>query len=192
MRSPKAGASKKKRAALTVEIRPEQPQDFHQIRVVNEYAFGRPNEADLVEALRASTDTISLVAVIANRIVGHILFSPVQIEGDETITTVVGLGPMAVLPEHQRQGIGSQLVRAGLVACRSSGHKVIVVLGHPEYYTRFGFTAADTYGIHYRPGLAIPAFMVLELQAGSLQDLAGIVRYRPEFEALLGNGDTAV
>ena len=114
-------------------VRPERPGDAAAIRRVNEAAFGRAAEADLVDALRAhGRVSRSLVAERAGMIVGHILFSPVRIDSGRTSTAAIGLAPMAVLPAHQRAGIGSLLVRTGLAECRRAGHGCVVVLGHPS------------------------------------------------------------
>ena len=166
---------------MSVTIRPEEPQDADQIRRVNQSAFGRPNEAALVDALRGSSDAISLIAIIGDRIVGHILFTPVHIAGIAPNAHAVGLAPMAVVPDCQRHGIGSQLVRAGLDACRSAGRGAVVVVGHPSYYPRFGFVPAATKGLEYEHAVPSEAFMVLELQAGALAQATGVVRFRPEF-----------
>jgi putative acetyltransferase len=194
-----------------VTIRPEEPRDAADIRVVHARAFGRTSEAALVDALRGVTGAISLVAAIADRVVGHVLFTPVHIcdpGSDEGRTRVgpgsdggqtgvrpgsdpvaeiampaVGLAPMAVVPEHQRQGIGSDLVRAGLNACRAEGHTIVVVLGHPAFYGRFGFITASSKGITCEYQVPAEAFMVRELTAGALGGIRGVVRYRPEFGA---------
>jgi len=168
---------------MTVTIRPEEPRDADHIRLVNQSAFGRPDEAALVDALRGSSDAISLVATIGDRIVGHILFTPVQITGIAPNAHAVGLAPMAVVPDYQRQGIGSQLVRAGLDACRSAGWGAVVVIGHPNYYPRFGFVPASTKGLEYEHAVPPEAFMVLGLQADALARVKGVVRFRPEFAA---------
>ena len=121
-------------------IRRERPEDASAVGQVNEQAFGQRAEADLVDALRQSDEIlISLVAIEDEQIVGHILFSPVTVQSDGASWGAMGLGPMAVLPEHQGKGIGSQLVEAGLEECRKARHKVVVVLGHPGFYRRFGF-----------------------------------------------------
>lgn len=110
-------------------------------------------------------------------VVGHILFIHVTIESRGTSFTAVGLGPMAVLPAHQRKGIGLQLVRAGLEECRLLGHEDVVVLGHPDYYPRFGFVRASTYGIRWEHDAPYEAFMVLELRRGALSGIIGMVKY---------------
>jgi putative acetyltransferase len=159
----------------------EQAGDANQIRLVHQQAFGGQTEAAIVDALRGSAGAVSLIATVENRIVGHILFTPVQIDGIAPNAPAAGLAPLAVLPEHQRQGIGSALVRAGLEACRSRGCSLVVVLGHPEYYSRFGFVQASTVGLACEFPVPVEAFMALELAAGELHHARGIVRYRPEF-----------
>lgn len=166
-------------------IRPENPTDHAAIRHVHTLAFGQPNEADLVDALRRHQAlTLSLVAVQDHRLVGHIAFSPVSIVSATTTHDALGLGPMGVLPTHQRQGIGSQLVESGLQACRDIGCRVVVVLGHPHYYPRFDFTPAKPYGIVWQHDAPEEAFMVRELQEGMLAQTRGVVKYRPEFDAV--------
>ena len=165
-----------------LRIRLETPEDGVAIRRVNEEAFGHSSEANLVEKLRSrQAFTISLVAADEDRVVGHILFSPVTTESGSTTFAALGLGPMAVLPSCQRQGIGSQLIRTGLQECKRLGHKVIVVLGHPDYYPRFGFVRASPYNIKWEHDVPDEAFMILELQRGALPGRHGTVRYQPEF-----------
>jgi putative acetyltransferase len=167
-------------------VRRERPGDVAAIRAVHALAFGGAVEAEIVDALRArGKATLSLVAVDAERVVGHILISPVTItlpsEEDGEARAALGLGPMAVLPTHQRQGIGSLLVRAGLAACRDAGHGCVVVLGHPAYYPRFGFEPASRRGVRWEHPVPDEAFMILELRQGGLGGRGGIVRYQPEF-----------
>jgi putative acetyltransferase len=164
-------------------IRPELPRDIFAIRQVHSEAFGRPHEAALVEALRcADTLTISLVAVQDGRLCGHIAFSPVAITSDTATIGAVGLGPMGVLPEYQNLGIGSQLIVAGLRACRHTPYGIVVVLGHPTYYPRFGFVPSKPYGIVWERDVPEDVFMVKELQTGALAQTQGVVAYRPEFD----------
>jgi putative acetyltransferase len=170
-------------AELAVVVRVEESRDSEGVRTVNEQAFGRPNEASLVDALRGLPQSISLVASARERIVGHILFTPLQIEGSPKEVVASGLGPMAVLPECQRQGVGSQLVRAGLDSCRASRHDAVVVIGHPEFYSRFGFVPAVTKGLRCEFDVPSEVFMVLELRTGALDSSGGFVKYRPEFSA---------
>jgi putative acetyltransferase len=161
-------------------IRLEQPDDVAAVRETNEQAFGAPAEARLVARLRDSSDCISLVATIDDRVVGHILFTPVSLEPATTVR-IAGLAPMAVRPEHQRAGIGSELARAGLDECRRRGYAAVVVVGHPEFYPRFGFVPGHTRGLECEFPVRPEVFMTLELIDGALAGVAGLVRYRPEF-----------
>jgi len=163
-------------------IRREAPEDTDAIRHVNEQAFGRANEAGLVDQLRNhGVLTISLVAVRDGKIIGHIAFSPVAVESGHSSFGAITLAPIAVLPTHQRQGIGSQLVRAGLEECHQLGHEIVVVLGHPDYYPRFGFAPGKPRGIGCEFEAPDEAWMVLELREGALAGRAGIVKFQPEF-----------
>ena len=168
---------------MAVTIRTERAGDEDGVRRVNEAAFGRPGEAALVDALRAAGEVIaSLVAEDEEGIVGHILFSPATLTADGAATAVAALGPMAVLPERQGQGAGGALVRAGLAACRAAGYDLCIVLGHAEYYPRFGFRPSAPFGIRWERDVPAEVFMVAELAPGALAGRRGIVRYRPEFD----------
>jgi putative acetyltransferase len=163
-----------------MEIRPERPEDIPQVYQVNLAAFGRDAEARLVDLLRdAGAALVSLVAVDGGEVVGHILFSPVTIEGYDR--PAAGLAPMAVLPGQQRRRIGSALVERGLAACRDAGMEAVVVLGHPEFYPRFGFVPASRFGLDCEYPVPDEVFMALELTPGALAGAHGTVRYRPEF-----------
>jgi len=165
-----------------IRIRSELPEDIEAIYSLNQEAFEGTAEANLVNSLRSSNAmTLSLVAIKNNEIVGHIAFSPVTIESDQTTVNAVGLGPMAVSPGFQRSGIGSQLVEEGLNRIRSAGHDLVIVLGHPEYYPRFGFVPAKKYGIRWEHDAPEEAFMVKELREGALKEVRGTVKFRPEF-----------
>ncbi len=172
-----------KRAIFPIAIRPEEPDDHMAIRHVHTLAFGRANEADLVDALRrADALTISLVAAKDGDIIAHIAFSHVILTSSTAALAALGLAPMAVRPDRQRQGIGSQLVEAGLRICREAGYGLVVVLGHPDYYPRFGFVPAKPHGIVWEPHVPDDVFMVKELQAGMLTQTQGVVTYHPEFD----------
>ncbi len=168
---------------MTTTIRPERPEDFSEIRHVNELAFGQPAEAELVEKLRqACGDALSLVAE-DSAIVGHILFTPVVVE-EETGKHRIGMGlaPMAVRPDHQRQGIGSQLVRRGLDILRERGCPFVVVLGHPEYYPRFGFEPASKHGLVSQwENIPAAAFMIVVFDVHGMTGTSGVAKYRDEF-----------
>ena len=170
---------------MTVSVRPERPEDEPDIYHVNREAFGRDEEAGLVDAVRrAGAAILSLVADRDGQVVGHILFSPVTIEGEEETYPAVGLGPMAVLPDYQGQGIGSQLVEAGLAACHEISYGIVIVLGHPDYYPRFGFRPATLHGIRWEHDVPDEVFMVVELRKGALAGVSGIVSYHPAFEGV--------
>ncbi len=100
-------------------------------------------------------------------------------ENDET--AALGLGPMAVAPAYQRQGIGSALARAGLAACSDQGFEIVIVLGHPGFYPRFGFRISEPFGIKWEHEVPAEVFMVAELVPEALQNVRGVVRYQPEF-----------
>jgi putative acetyltransferase len=164
-----------------IEIRREQPGDIGSIREVHVLAFGGDAEAQLVDLLRKRNKaSVSLVAVSQHRVVGHILFSPISISSAPQNFRGLGLAPLAVLPEFQNLGIGSQLTRVGLELCREANYDLVVVLGHEHYYPRFGFSRAKDHGLDNEYG-AVDAFMVLELVPGTLQKVGGLVQYAPEF-----------
>jgi putative acetyltransferase len=164
-----------------IAIRSERPGDASCVRIVNELAFGQPTEADIVDRLRESCpDFVSLVAE-DEAVVGHILFTPAVIESLGRLVVGMGLAPLAVTPDRQRQGIGSALVRRGLEILRERGCPFVIVLGHPEYYPRFGFEPASAHGLACQwAGVPDEAFMVLDPKA--LEGLFGVARYRDEFD----------
>jgi putative acetyltransferase len=164
-----------------MRIRPEQPGDVDGVRRVNEAAFETRTEADLVDLLREEASLlISLVADDEGEIVGHILFSPVDLLTHPD-AKIMGLAPMAVLPAHQRRGIGSALVWAGLDACRQGGFGAVIVLGHAAYYPRFGFQPASRFGIGCDYEVPDEVFMALELDGGTLSGKSGTIRYHEAF-----------
>jgi len=167
-----------------VTIRPEQPGDVAAVRQINETAFGQPTEASIVDALRdACPDVVSLVAVEGDQILGHIFFSPVTVDCGQAVTRGMGLAPMAVLPERQRQGIGSMLVRAGIDVLRERNSPFIIVLGHPAYYPQFGFVPASGHGLACQwDGVPDEAFMVLVLDECAMEGVSGVASYRDEFD----------
>jgi putative acetyltransferase len=164
-----------------VEIRDETAADLGAIHALNVLAFGGEAEADLVDRLRADGLVVtSLVAVEAGQVVGHALFCRLPIENDRGVIGAAALAPLAVTPERQRRGIGSALVRRGLARCRERGVTAVVVLGHPGYYPRFGFSAELARKL--RAPFSGEAFMALELTPGALGDGIGIVRYPAAFD----------
>ena len=170
-------------------IRPERREDHEAIFKINESAFGRPHEALLVDALRRSPAFIprlSLVALESRQVVGHILFTAVEVSTATDSHPALTLAPMAVLPAFQRRGVGSSLVRRGLDDARELGHGVVIVVGHPGYYPRFGFVPAGPLGIRAPFEVSSVTFMVLELRPGALRGVRGEVRYPPEFAEVEG------
>jgi putative acetyltransferase len=164
-----------------MKIRPELPTDAEAVRTVNLAAFETNTEADLVELLRVqASPLISLVADDSGSIVGHILFSPAVLLGHPHVK-IMGLAPMAVLPAHQRRGIGSSLVRAGLEASRQLGFGAVIVLGHAKYYPRFGFQSASRFGLGCEYDVPDEIFMALELAPGTFSGKTGTIRTTRRF-----------
>jgi len=165
-------------------IREEQPSDIEKIWEVNSEAFASEAEANLVNALRISGCTyVSLVAETENKIVGHILFTPVELSGNENKLKIMGLAPMAVLSQYQNKGIGSKLVKAGIKHCRSLDVDAVVVLGYPDYYPKFGFVPTVKYGIKSEYEVPDEVFMILELTPGSLNNHEGVIKYHEAFNS---------
>jgi putative acetyltransferase len=165
---------------MGVEVRLERPGDHAAVREVNRLAFGRDDEALLVDALRVGGHAVlSLVAEDWGKVVGHVLFSDLPILTRSGTVAALALAPLAVLPARQRQGIGSRLVREGLRACADAGHRIIVVLGHPTYYPRFGFSAALARPL--KAPFSGESFMAVELVPGALHGVAGEILYPPPF-----------
>lgn len=162
-------------------IRAEQEEDRAVVHAVNLSAFETASEADLVDALREQAQpVVSLVAEDKGAIAGHIMFSPVSLSGHPGLK-MMGLAPMAVVPEQQRKGIGSALIRAGLEQCKQLGFIAVVVLGHPEYYPRFGFTPSTRFGIVSEYEVPEEVFMATELQPAALSGRTGTVKYHAAF-----------
>ena len=169
---------------MTFLIRPETSADHEAIRHVNRLAFGQDEEARLVDALRDGGHVrVSLVAEQTDQIVGHILFSDLPIITESGKVPALALTPMAVLPDFQRQGIGSMLVRRGLEVCKEQGHRIVVVLGHPHFYPRFGFSAKLAECLESPYG-GRPSHMATELVPGALDGLAGKLVYSSPFSDL--------
>ncbi len=165
-------------------IREETENDYEKIREVNDYAFGQEDEGRLIERLRQTESYIpelSLVAELDEEIVGHILFYPIAIHSDTAKFPSLSLGPMAVTPALQRKGIGSQMVIQGLEAAKKLGHKSVIVVGHPEYYPKFGFKRASQWNIQVPFEVPDDAFLALELDEGDLEGKRGTVEYPEEF-----------
>jgi putative acetyltransferase len=165
-----------------IEVREERPADIQRIRELNLLAFGQPEEADIVDRLRHNCgDILSMVALKDNTVVGHLLFSPIVIEGDSGALQGMALGPMAVLPEFQRQGVGSELMTTGISQMKKRGCPFLILIGHPEYYPRFGFLPARGLGIECEWEVPDEAFMMLVLDEATMNGVTGTAKYRPEF-----------
>jgi len=163
-------------------IRREQPQDIPEVRQVNIRAFGQEQEALVIDQLRKNCNSIlSLVALNDGKVVGHILFSPAEIEGRHGRLVGTGLAPLAVLPEYQRKGIGSELIQTGIARIREGGCPYIIVIGHPDYYTRFGFEQAGRFGIGSEWSVPKEAFMILVLDRRVMNGITGVAKYRQEW-----------
>jgi len=161
-----------------MNIRFENSEGRNIIRYIDIEAFDTDAEANLIDALRRSgIPIISLVAEEHGQLVGHILLSPVTLDGNKPSISIAGLGPMAVLSDWQNQGIGSRLVEEGLKQCKRSGYEAIVVLGHPDYYPRFGFSPSLDYGIESEYDVPAEVFMAKEIHAGALDGCSGTVIY---------------
>ena len=163
-------------------IRKEQSADITRIREINIQAFDQSEEADLVDRLRERCkDILELVAVCDNEVIGHILFSPATIEYQGRTIAGAALGLMAVMPRYQRRGIGTKLVKDGVLRLQEKSCPFLVVIGHPEYYPRFGFRPASQYGIQSDWDVPDEAFMMIVLADEEMQGVKGTVKYRPEF-----------
>lgn len=165
-----------------MKIRPETAADIEAIHRINVDAFETEAEANLVDALRdCGVPLISLVAVTDEKVIGHILFSPMTDSRGNDIA-VAGLAPMAVSPSFQNQGAGSALVKEGLRQCKAAGYQAVVVLGHPDYYPRFGFSPASRFGIRCKYNVPDEAFMAKELVSAAMAGIKGVVNYHPIFD----------
>lgn len=162
-----------------MRIRSEHTADIESIGQVNRLAFGGEDETSIVGRVRESAHPIISLVADEDGVVGHILFSPVTI-GEDHEGLLMGLGPVAVTPVRQRQGIGSALIRAGLEECRRLGVRGVVVVGHPEYYPRFGFTRASGFGLTCEFEVPDDVFMALELVKSAF-GAGGLIRYHASF-----------
>jgi putative acetyltransferase len=165
-----------------VEIREERPDDVAALRDLNRRAFGQDQESNIVDALRANGGALlSLVATVNDRVVGHIMYSPLSIGGN---VKGAALGPMGVLPEYQRQGIGGKLIQAGNRKLKDAGCPFIIVVGHADYYARFGFRPAREHGIKCQWDVPDDVFMLLILDQAEMEGVSGLAKYRDEFSSV--------
>jgi len=172
---------------IDIIIRKETPDDFIQVAKLIEMAFCQKNEAMLVEKLRHNkkyNPILSLVADYRGYITGHILFFPIVIRSDDSDTESLALSPLAVSPEFQKMGIGGRLIHHGMKTAKAIGYGSAIALGHPKYYSRFGFVPAITWNIKAPFEVPEDAFMAIEFEQGALKKAAGIVEYPQEFSEL--------
>ncbi len=168
---------------MNITIRKEEERDFKKVYEVNRLAFQQENESKLIDKIRNGENFVpdlSLVAKIDDEIVGHILFSRIKIVGD-SIFESLALAPVAVIPEFQKQGIGAELIKKGIEKAKELGFDSIIVLGHKEYYPKFGFKRASNWSIECPFEVPDEAFMAIELTEKAFEDKAGTVRYPDEF-----------
>lgn len=167
-----------------IEIRKETINDYPAVYTINSTAFNRKDEARLTDRLRLSdafVPELSLVATLDNKIIGAIVFTEIHVVDTHKETISLSLAPVAVIPEQQNQGAGSQLIQYGLEKARKLGYKSVIVLGHKDYYQRFGFRPAKKWGIEAPFNIPDNAFLALELVEDGLKDVKGIVKYAKEF-----------
>lgn len=170
---------------MNILIKSETEKDYRDITKVNNLAFGLSSEGLLVENLRLNTDFIkdlSLVAEFENKVIGHILFFPIKIVEGETKHSSLALAPMSVLPEFQNKGVGSKLVTEGLKIAKDLGHPSVIVLGHKNYYPKFGFEPASKWGIKSPFDIPDDVFMAFKLKEEGLKNISGVVKYPKEFD----------
>ncbi len=165
---------------LSVTIRPEEKDDIPEIRSVLINAFEQEDEAELVDRIRHSKyfiPRLSLVAEYEGSILGHILFSSIWITNDSSRFSSLALAPVSVHPDYQQQGIGGKLIMRGLFEATNLGHASVILLGHADYYPRFGFEPSATWDIS--PPFEVPDenFMALELVPEGLRNKSGTVVY---------------
>ncbi len=167
-----------------INIRVESTEDIPQVRTLHERAFAQPGEANVVDKLRENCpDYLALAGEEDGHIVGHFLFTEAVITATDRMIIGMGSAPMAVMPERQKQGIGSSLVEQGLAILRERGCPFVIVLGHPEYYPRFGFERASKHALSSQwEGVPDEAFMVLVMDQGALEGVSGVAKYRDEFD----------
>ncbi|HET6871989.1 MAG TPA: N-acetyltransferase [Sporolactobacillaceae bacterium] len=167
------------------KLRAEIEEDHAAIREVNDLAFHYGDESKLVDNVRESDRYIPELSIIAvtedNKVIGHILFSVIDIESENGVLQTLALAPMAVRPDFQGQGIGSALVRHGLSECKRLGYGHVVLIGHPDFYPRFGFKPAREKGLESPIPVPDHVFLACELDAGALESVSGTIKYPPAF-----------
>lgn len=174
---------------MNIIIRQEEEKDRTQVYKINTRAFDKEAEAHLVDLLRTSdafVPELSLVAEVDGQIVGHILFTIIDIvDTTQEKNPSLSLAPMAVLPEYQHRGIGGELIRKGLKIARELDHRSVIVVGHKDYFPKFGFLPAAVYNLKAPFDVPVNVFMAIELYEDSLKQVSGTVRYAKEFTELV-------
>ncbi|MGZ9584488.1 GNAT family N-acetyltransferase [Paenibacillus marinisediminis] len=171
---------------MTIRVRTEQHEDHQAIRDVNIAAFdNRNDEADLVDRIRQSLYYVPMLSIIAEddgEIVGHLMLSEAEVTEGDQHHKVIALAPIAVMPDRQREGIGKLLIEVGLKRCKELGYSLVLLIGHPTYYPKFGFVPARAHGLELRQ-FQVPdeVFMVYELQEHALERISGELKYPPAF-----------
>jgi len=170
-----------------ITLRHETKNDYPAITRVNDLAFGRKAEGNLIKQLRNKNTFVPELSIIAEynkQVVGHMLFTLVEITNEHKSHQTLTLAPMAVIPEYQKKSIGKLMIVFGLQEARELGHRSVIVVGHPSYYPKFGFVPASKWNISSPFPAPEEAFMALELQTGSLSGIDGRVVFPPEFDGL--------
>ena len=168
---------------MDILVREEKEKDYKEIYEVNKLAFGQENESILVDKIRKGENFIpglSLVAETGGKIAGHILFSKIKIIGSSVFETLI-LAPLAVIPAFQKKGIGSKLVKKGVFKAKELGFDSIIVVGHKEYYPRFGFEKASKWNLKCPFEVPDEAFMAIELAEKALEGKTGTIEFPDEF-----------
>jgi len=169
-----------------LNIRTEEVKDYPEVYTLNYEAFGgRDDESKLIEKIRQSkffVPELSLVAELEGKIVGNIVLSKASVVGEQEVHEVIVLAPIAVKPGLQKKGIGGELIQEGLRRCRNLGYSLVLLIGHPEYYPRYGFQSARQYQLELRQ-FEVPdhVFMVRELVEGALMNIRGELKYPDAF-----------
>ena len=172
---------------MKITIEAETEGDYEQITRLHAIAFNGDGEARLVEKLRRTPiyiPELSLVAKYRNAIIGHILFYPIKINTCRKKCNSLALAPVSVIPSFQNRKVGSRLIKEGLEKAQKLGFKSVIVVGHPEYYPRFGFEKASKYGISAPFHVPDNALFAIELQKDGLKNCSGIIEYPSEYNEI--------
>lgn len=175
---------------MNISLRQEQLKDYPKTEALIEQAFRNEEMSDqqehlLVQRIRRSDAFIPELSIVAvnqqNEMIGQILFSKITIENKDQVTESLALAPVSIHPDYQKQGIGSMLMNRGLKNAKESGYTSVIVLGHPDYYPRFGFKPASLWGIEAPFDVPEEAFMALELEKDAFKNVSGVVQYSEAF-----------